>query len=122
MFDHIGIKVSDLPASVSFYRQALEPIGISLCAEGAGWAGFGVGDAASLYLYAAEEGQGGTHLAFSVNTRPLVDAFYQAALQSGGRDNGAPGIRSDYAANYYAAFVHDPDGNNVEAVCLREDA
>jgi catechol 2,3-dioxygenase-like lactoylglutathione lyase family enzyme len=120
MFDHIGIKVSNLLASSGFYRNALEPIGISLCAEGEGWAGFGTDGAAALYLYSTTEHCGGTHLAFSAKRRALVDRFHCAALKAGGSDNGPPGLREDYSATYYAAFVHDPDGNNVEVVCLKE--
>jgi catechol 2,3-dioxygenase-like lactoylglutathione lyase family enzyme len=120
MFDHIGIKVSNLPASSGFYRSALEPLGVSLCAEGDGWTGFGIDGAAALYLYSTTERCGGTHLAFSAKSRALVDRFHRAALKAGGSDNGPPGLRSDYSATYYAAFVHDPDGNNVEVVCLKE--
>jgi catechol 2,3-dioxygenase-like lactoylglutathione lyase family enzyme len=120
MFDHIGIKVSNLPASSGFYRSALEPLGVSLCAEGDGWTGFGIDGAAALYLYSTTERCGGTHLAFSAKSRALVDRFHRAALKAGGNDNGLPGVRVDYSATYYAAFVHDPDGNNVEAVCFKE--
>jgi catechol 2,3-dioxygenase-like lactoylglutathione lyase family enzyme len=119
-FDHIGIKVSNLPASSGFYRSALEPLGVSLSAEGDGWAGFGADGAAALYLYSTTESCGGTHLAISANSRALVDRFHRAALEAGGSDNGPPGLRADYSATYYAAFVHDPDGNNVEVVCLEE--
>jgi catechol 2,3-dioxygenase-like lactoylglutathione lyase family enzyme len=121
MFDHIGIKVSNLSASTRFYRSALEPLGASLCAEGEGWAGFGIDGASALYLYSATERCSGAHLAFSAKSRALVDRFHRAALEAGGSDNGPPGLRSDYSATYYAAFVHDPDGNNVEVVCLKEN-
>jgi catechol 2,3-dioxygenase-like lactoylglutathione lyase family enzyme len=121
MFDHIGIKVSNLAASSRFYRSALEPLGVSLCAEGDGWAGFGVDGTAALYLYSTTAHCGGTHLAFSAKSRALVDRFHSAALKAAGSDNGRPGLRTDYSATYYAAFVHDPDGNNVEVVCLKEE-
>lgn len=117
MFDHIGLKTQDLAASVSFYAAALGPLGGELLAKDEGSAGFGHSDPV-LWLYAAERVTGGAHLAFKAASRKAVGAFHARALETGGRDNGAPGLRTDYGAGYYAAFVTDPDGNNVEAVCL----
>lgn len=126
MLDHIGFSVSDLPRAKAFYQRALAPLGIDVIMEltaeqtgGSGHVGFGeqgkpyfwIGDRAD----AALEGQ--LHVAFAAPDRAAVDAFYQAALAAGGRDNGAPGLRPHYHANYYGAFVIDPDGHNVEAVC-----
>ncbi len=117
MFDHIGIKVRDLEASKSFYAQVLAPLGHVQGYADAHTAGFGPGDAPALWLYASEKPAGpGTHVAFRAPDRESVHRFHQAALQAGGRDNGAPGPRPDYGATYYAAFVIDLDGNNVEAV------
>jgi catechol 2,3-dioxygenase-like lactoylglutathione lyase family enzyme len=121
MFDHIGVRVSDLAASTAFYRQALAPLGFALQSEDASSAGLQGGEA-SLWLYAGGAGHGGTHIAFRAGDRAVVDRFHRAALAAGGRDNGAPGLRADYAPTYYAAFVTDPDGNNIEAVCLKEAA
>lgn len=119
MYDHIGIKVKNLEASARFYAAALAPLGHVNGYTGEGIAGFGPPDAPALWLYASDPPKGpGMHVAFRAPTRAAVDRFYAAALDAGGRDNGAPGIRADYAPNYYAAFVIDPDGNNVEAVCM----
>jgi catechol 2,3-dioxygenase-like lactoylglutathione lyase family enzyme len=117
MYDHIGIKVKHLDASVRFYTAALAPLGYVLCTEGDGYAGFGPKDAPSLWLYTGHAS--GTHIALSAKSHKAVDGFYQSGLEGGGRDNGKPGIRQDYSPHYYAAFLLDPDGNNVEAVCLK---
>ena len=121
MYDHIGIKVTDLDAAVRFYRAALEPLGHRLCSQDASCAGLGPPDAPALWLYATQDATpvGATHLAFHTGDRKAVDRFYAAGLAAGGRDNGKPGLRADYSPSYYAAFLVDPDGNNVEAVCLR---
>jgi len=125
VLDHIGFSVSDLTRSKAFYEQALAPLGIikvmELSAEqtGGGHAGFGeggkpyfwIGDRADTLL------KGSLHVAFAAASRAAVDAFYRAALAAGGRDNGAPGLRPHYHSAYYGAFVLDPDGHNVEAVC-----
>ena len=119
MFDHIGLKVRDLAASVAFYRQALAPLGHELGSHGEGYAGFGPAGAPALWLYQASEPIGpGTHVAFRARDLAAVQRFHASGLKAGGRDNGAPGLRLDYSPDYYAAFLIDPDGHNVEAVCL----
>jgi len=117
MFDHIGIRVKDLAASVRFYTAALAPLGLGLCSSDESGAGFGPRGEPALWLYRGDGG--GTHLAFRAGDRAAVDRFHGAALAAGARDHGQPGVRGDYGPSYYAAFVLDPDGNNVEAVCLR---
>ena len=119
MFDHVGLKVKDLDAAVRFYTAALSSLSLVLCSRDASSAGFGPKGEPALWLYASKERGAGTHVAFRANDRGVVDRFHAAGLEAGGRDNGAPGIRADYSAKYYAAFLIDPDGNNVEAVCLR---
>lgn len=116
MFDHIGLIIRNLDASRHFYTAALAPLGYVPDASGTG---FGPPGEPALWLYEAGRGSGGAnHVAFKAPSRAAVDRFYQEALKAGGRDNGAPGVRADYGPTYYAAFVRDPDGNNVEAVCL----
>jgi catechol 2,3-dioxygenase-like lactoylglutathione lyase family enzyme len=119
MFDHVGIKVADIEASKAFYAAALKPLGHVPGYADAGCAGFGPEGAPALWLYPAAAPVGpGTHLALRAADRAAVDRFHQAALKAGGRDNGAPGLRPDYGPSYYAAFVLDPDGHNLEAVVL----
>jgi catechol 2,3-dioxygenase-like lactoylglutathione lyase family enzyme len=119
MYDHIGLKVADLGAAVRFYKAALEPLGHVLGSQDEAGAGFGPPDAPALWLYLAAGSKGnGVHIALRAPDRKAVDRFYAAALEAGGRDNGKPGLRADYSPTYYAAFAIDPDGNNVEAVCL----
>lgn len=119
MFDHIGLKVRDLAASVRFYEAALAPLGCSLGPRDGASAGLGLPGEPALWLYGADDAVGkGTHVAFRATTREAVDRFHSAGLEAGGRDNGAAGLRPDYGSTYYAAFLLDPDGNNVEAVCL----
>ncbi len=117
MFDHVSIVVSDLPRAIRFYRQALEPLGLRLVSGGAdeGYAGFGGAGAARLWLSPGEPTRG-AHLAFTAAGRAAVDGFHAAAVAAGGTDHGVPGPRPDYGAGYYAAFVLDPDGSNLEAV------
>jgi catechol 2,3-dioxygenase-like lactoylglutathione lyase family enzyme len=122
MFDHIGLRVGDLAKSVAFYQQALGPLGFELASQGAGYAGFGPAGQAQLWLYAHEVGSAGrtgpgTHVALKAPDAGAVERFHAQALTAGAKDNGAPGLRADYSPTYYAAFVIDPDGNNVEAVC-----
>ena len=120
MYDHIGLKVKDLEAAVRFYRAALEPLGHELCSRDASCAGFGPPDAPALWLYLAKNGtSAATHVAFRAADRSAVDRFHAVGLKAGGCDHGKPGLRPDYSPTYYAAFLLDPDGNNVEAVCLR---
>ena len=119
MYDHIGLKVRDLKASVRFYEGALGALGHELCSSEPSYAGLGPKGEAALWLYAADAvSPQGVHVAFRASTRAAVDRFYAQGLKAGGRDNGAPGLRADYSPTYYAAFLVDPDGNNVEAVCL----
>jgi catechol 2,3-dioxygenase-like lactoylglutathione lyase family enzyme len=123
MLDHIGVEVSDFEASRAFYEKALEPLGIGLLMEFEGvGAGFGkdLGHGPKPFFWIGERGRpavSGAHVAFGVRSTEEVDAFHAAALAAGGTDNGAPGPRPIYHPGYYGAFVLDPDGNNVEAVC-----
>jgi catechol 2,3-dioxygenase-like lactoylglutathione lyase family enzyme len=119
MFDHVKFGVSDYAASKAFFLAALEPLGVAVVSEGAPTYGVelcGKG-ATSLCLFQTDEKPAHLHLAFTAESRAQVDAFYRAALEAGGTDNGAPGPRPNYSANYYAAFVIGPDGHNIEAVC-----
>ena len=120
MFDHVKFGVSDFAASKAFFLQALEPLGVAVVAEGHPTYGIELappGGKVSLCLFQTEEKPAHLHLAFVAESRGQVDAFYRAALQAGGKDNGPPGLRPHYHANYYAAFVIGPDGHNIEAVC-----
>ena len=118
MFDHIGLRVANLGDSIAFYRQTLEPLGLSLATRGDDYAGFGPPGTPGLWLHAMPGVEGrGVHLAFSAESADAVKAFHAAGLAAGGRDNGAPGLRPDYGSNYYSAFLIDGDGNNIEAVC-----
>jgi catechol 2,3-dioxygenase-like lactoylglutathione lyase family enzyme len=117
MYDHIGISVKDLAASVRFYRAALAPLGFVLCSEDGSGAGFGPKGAPALWLYPGARTKGSTHVAFRAPDHKAVDAFHARGVDAGGKDNGEPGPRADYSPTYYAAFLRDPDGNNVEAVC-----
>ncbi len=123
MLDHIGLDVSVLARSRAFYEAALKPLGYrviqALSAEQTGANAivmFGI--ETPEFVIAEDRPPGvGNHVAFRAETRAAVDAFHAAAVQAGGRDNGAPGVRPDYGPHYYAAFVFDPDGFNIEAVC-----
>ena len=119
MFDHIMLKVKDLNKSKRFYTAALEPLGFSVQYEGDGVLGFGPKDAPALWIGQGES-NGPVHVAFTAKDRGAVKKFYDAALPAGGKDNGKPGLRPEYHANYYGGFVKDPDGNNIEAVCHKE--
>lgn len=120
MFDHVKIGVRDYAASKAFFLAALEPLGVKIVGEGVPTYGVELcrpGGQISFCLFQTEEKPTRLHLAFLAETRQQVDAFHRAALAAGGKDNGAPGLRPHYHANYYAAFVIDPDGHNIEAVC-----
>lgn len=120
MFDHVKFGVRDLAASKAFFLKALEPLGVAVVAEGSPTYGVELcrpDSSASLCLYQTEEKPAHLHLAFMAENRQQVDAFHRAALEAGGKDNGAPGLRPIYSANYYAAFVIGPDGHNIEVVC-----
>ncbi len=119
MFDHVGFGVRDYEVSKKFFLQALEPLGVKVVMEGQYGLGLGANGKPSLWLHGTEGEPTPLHLAFTAETRAQVDAFYKAALHAGGKDNGAPGLRPQYHANYYGAFVLGPDGHNVEAVCHR---
>jgi catechol 2,3-dioxygenase-like lactoylglutathione lyase family enzyme len=123
MFDHVKFGVSDYPASRAFFLRALEPLGVAEVTE---WPPSGVEiiatSGASLCLYQSEEKPAHLHLAFTAQSRQQVEAFYRAALEAGGRDNGPPRLRPQYSDNYYAAFVIGPDGHNIEAVFHEPEA
>ena len=131
MLDHVGFAVSDIARSRAFYEAALAPLGISLMMEippeenaagGGGRAlGFGKDDKPFFWIADNQRVGEGTHIAFETDSRAKVDRFYQAAIAAGGRDNGPPGLRPHYHPNYYAAFVFDPDGLNIEAVSHRPE-
>ena len=120
MFDHVKFGVTDYAASKAFFLKALAPLGVAVVAEGSPTYGVElmppVGEA-SLCLYQTEEKPAHLHLAFKAENRQQVEAFYRAALEAGGKDNGAPGLRPQYSGKYYAAFVIGPDGHNIEVVC-----
>ena len=116
MIDHLAIHVTDAAASKRFYEAALRPLGYTLMMDyGEHAAGFGEGGKPDFWIGTGEPKP--AHIAFRSVDRATVDAFYAAAIAAGGRDNGAPGVRAQYHASYYGAFVLDPDGYNVEAVC-----
>ena len=125
MLDHTGINVSDISRSKSFYEAALAPLGYSLHKDFGVAAGFGVRDGFGKSLdpggdFWVSHGEPQTprvHIAFSAESRSVVDAFHAAAIAAGGTDNGAPGLRQKYHPTYYAAFIFDPDGYNIEVVC-----
>jgi catechol 2,3-dioxygenase-like lactoylglutathione lyase family enzyme len=112
--DHVGIAASDYEKSKAFYTAALAPLGLTPLADFGVAAGFGA-DVPFVWLSGGNPGH--AHLAFRAESRKLVDDFYAAAIKAGGKDNGKPGVRTEYSENYYAAFVLDPDGHNIEAVC-----
>ncbi|MBI2769861.1 MAG: VOC family protein [Burkholderiales bacterium] len=124
MIDHTGLAVSDMKTSKAFYEKALAPIGYALMMEipasvtgYADVAGFGEPPKPDFWISNGTANKPPIHVAFRVDTRAMVDAFYQAAIAAGGTDNGPPGLRPHYHPNYYGAFVRDPDGHNIEAVC-----
>src|ERR1044071_7933599 len=116
MLDHVSLRVQDLSKALAFYRAALAPIGYEVAMEFEGGAGLGEPGKPDLWLAVTDQPQRPTHLAFRTE-RARVDAFHAAALAAGATDNGAPGLRLHYHPNYYAAFVIDPEGNNIEVVC-----
>lgn len=127
MIDHAGISVSDWDRAKAFYDAAFAPLGAKLLymvpeqfTGGVKVGGYGR-DKPDFWLHGAGDPGPGRHYAFTAGSRAEVDAFYKAALAAGGRDNGVPGLRPHYHENYYGAFVFDPDGNNVEAVCHRPE-
>ena len=120
MLDHLSLNVTDYAASRSFYERALAPLGIELLMEPFdGLSGFGSQGKPFFWIGARGTPHTGVHVAFAAPSREAVDAFHAAALEAGGEDNGAPGLRPIYHESYYGVFVLDPDGNNVEAVSHR---
>jgi catechol 2,3-dioxygenase-like lactoylglutathione lyase family enzyme len=118
MLDHITIGVSNTEQSKRFYDRALRPLGITrLYAEGERFAGYGISPKAFFWIGVRDIPQTGAHIAFAAPDRATVDQFYEEAIAAGGKDNGQPGIRPHYHPDYYGAFVLDPDGHNIEAVC-----
>ncbi|MFO1312056.1 MAG: VOC family protein [Burkholderiales bacterium] len=123
MFDHVVIGATSYETSKAFFLAALAPLGVTIASEGP----LGIelcrkDSQASLCIRLIEETPSPLHLAFAADSRQQVDAFHRAAIAAGGKDNGAPGLRPQYHANYYAAFVIGPDGHNVEAVCHEREA
>ena len=118
MLDHVTFFVTDLERSRAFYDRALRPLGLArITGDDHAFAGYGVPGTGYFWIGRRAEAQTSAHVAFAAADRATVDAFYAAAITAGGRDNGKPGLRSQYQANYYGAFVLDPDGHNIEAVC-----
>ena len=123
MLDHVTIGTSNIERAKEFYDRALKPLGIErLYADGEGASGYGVDKTAFFWIGTREAVMTGTHVAFSAPDHATVEAFHAAALAAGGRDNGAPGLRPHYHRDYYGAFVLDPDGHNIEAVCRHAPA
>jgi catechol 2,3-dioxygenase-like lactoylglutathione lyase family enzyme len=120
LIDHVSIRVTNLENSKRFYAAALEPLGMTLIGESEQHAAFGIGHMPYLIISPADRVKGSVHLAFVAGERAQVDAFHAAALAAGGTDEGAPGLR-DYHPSYYAAFVRDPDGHNIELVKHRPE-
>lgn len=116
MIDHISLRVQDFSRAVDFYKSALAPLGYKVLMEFPNVAGMGADGKADLWIMQSEQSPSPTHIAIN-GERPQIEAFHSAALGSGGTDNGPPGLRLDYHPNYYAAFVLDPEGNNIEVVC-----
>jgi len=119
MIDHTGVAVSDLQKSRAFYEAALAPLGYEFLMEVPGGIGVGFGEPPKpdFWLMHGTPNEPRVHVAFRAKDRATVDAFYRAAIAAGGKDNGSPGLRPHYHANYYGAFVLDPDGHNIEACC-----
>ena len=123
MLDHIGFSVSDYARAKAFYEKALAPLGYVIAMEvqqdanDAKAAGFGIDGKPDFWIGGEGKLNKPVHIAFAARDRAAVDAFYKAALAAGGTDNGPPGLRPHYHASYYAAFVLDPDGHNIDAVC-----
>jgi catechol 2,3-dioxygenase-like lactoylglutathione lyase family enzyme len=118
VFDHLGFNVANLEKSTRFYLAALAPLGHGLLGKGDGWVMIG-NDSGRIWIGSHGPATSPFHIAVAAKTRAEVRAFHEAAISVGGRDNGGPGIRGNYAPNYYAAFVLDPDGHNLETVCYQ---
>lgn len=126
IIDHLGFSISNLEQSKVFYSKALAPLDIECIAEDQGWLGFGIKGTEKAELWFGEEITGSAHapmhIAFKAESRSQVDKFYHAAIAAGASCNGKPGIREIYHPDYYGAFVIDPDGHNIEAVCHLSEA
>ncbi|MCP4877594.1 MAG: VOC family protein [Gammaproteobacteria bacterium] len=121
MIDHIGFVISDVKRSKEFYCKCLAPLGIELLVEFEGWVGYGRNGKPDLWFGADGEPHQPMHIAFDAGDRDTVDRFYQQGIEAGGQDNGTPGIRKIYHPHYYGAFLLDPDGHNIEAVCHKPE-
>jgi catechol 2,3-dioxygenase-like lactoylglutathione lyase family enzyme len=121
MLDHIGLTVADAARARAFYDRALAPLGITVMMTGPEHAGYGSQGKPYFWIGTGPSPAGHVHVAFTTPDRKTVDAFHAAALAAGGRDNGGPGLRPHYHPDYYAAFVLDPDGHNIEAVCHKPE-
>jgi len=117
MIDHVGVRVQDFSKLLAFYREALAPIGYSVLMEFPDVAGLGAQGKPDLWIMKTDKTPHPTHVAISAAERGHIDAFHAAGLSAGGSDNGPAGLRPDYHPNYYAAFILDPEGNNIEVVC-----
>jgi catechol 2,3-dioxygenase-like lactoylglutathione lyase family enzyme len=124
MFDHVGFPVANYKKSKAFYSKVLTPLGFVMVMEvssdkpgGKSHCGFGTEGRPRFWISEGTADKGNMHIAFKAKSRKAVEEFYEAALKAGGKDNGAPGLRPHYHDNYYGAFVIDPDGHNIEAVC-----
>ena len=125
MFNHISIGVGDIARTKKFYDAALKPLGFKCLSESAGGLGYGK-DEVALWIGETKkpvpaDDKSNLHFCFDAVSRKAVDAFHDGALKAGGKDNGKPGLRADYGANYYAAFVMDPDGYRLEAYCSKAE-
>ena len=121
LIDHLGLAVSNPGRSNEFYSKVLAPLGIVKIMEVEGWIGFGKNGKPEFWFGKGDTPQLPMHIAFTADNRKQVDQFYEAALAAGGKDNGAPGIREIYHPDYYGAFIIDPDGHNIEAVCHKAE-
>ena len=116
-FGHLGLPVSDIEKAKTFYSAIASHVGLELLKDEGAWVGYGNDASFEFFIHTDTPGVSGVHLCFETTSKAAVDAFYEAAITVGGSDNGTPGIREDYSPTYYAAFVFDPDGNNIEAMC-----
>lgn len=121
VLDHVSHAVEDLETARAFYEKLLQPLGLELVADFPASTGFGIGRKSSLWLVEKGRQTPATHLCFRARTRAEVRAFHEAGLAAGGTDNGPPGVRAVYHPAYYAAFVLDPEGHNIEAVCFEPE-
>jgi catechol 2,3-dioxygenase-like lactoylglutathione lyase family enzyme len=117
MLDHVVLNVKNVAASRAFYLKALAPLGYQVIMEFPEGVGFGDAGKPEFWIGLRQPVHTQVHIAFGCGERKMVDAFYEAAIAAGGKDNGPPGLRTQYHPDYYGAFVLDPDGNNIEAVC-----